>query len=71
MALLGLVEEGRTVEEGGAKTLCTPGTSSVYSALACLMVSNTTAGEDTEKALQVVSGAGPGAGSAKRGKLRL
>jgi len=39
--------------------------------LACLTVSSTTAGEDTEKALQAAAGAGPGAGSARRGKLRL
>lgn len=69
MGHLGLAEEGRTV--GRAENLCIPGTSPVYSALACLMVSNTTAGEDMENALQVVSGAGPGAGSANRGKLRL
>ena len=39
--------------------------------LACLTVSSTTAGEDTEKALQAAAGAGPGAGSASSGKLRL
>lgn len=39
--------------------------------LACLTVSSTTAGEDTEKALQAAAGAGPGAGSANSGKLRL
>lgn len=40
-------------------------------ALACLTVSTTTAGEDTEKALQAAAGAGPGTGSTNRGKLRL
>lgn len=39
--------------------------------LACLTVSSTTAGEDTEKALQAAAGAGPGAGSTNSGKLRL
>lgn len=39
--------------------------------LAFLTVSSTTAGEDTEKALQEVDGAGPGVGSTNSGKLRL
>ena len=39
--------------------------------LACFTVSSTTAGEDTEKALQAAAGVGPGAGSASSGKLRL
>lgn len=39
--------------------------------LTCLTVSNMTADEDREKALQVAAGAGPGAGSANKGKLRL
>lgn len=39
--------------------------------LACLTVSSTTAGEDTEKALQVAMGTWPGVGSANSGKLRL
>ena len=44
------------------------GSSSAYRptpALACLTVSSTTAGEETEKALQAAAGAGPGAGRAR------
>lgn len=50
---------------------CRPAPPPAAPPLACLTVSSTTAGEDTEKALQEAAGAGPGAGSANRGKLRL
>lgn len=60
-------------EVGGGRGLGRPswGPAPAAPPLACLTVSNTTAGEDTEKALQEAAGAGPGAGSANRGKLRL
>lgn len=57
---------------GGAVGVTSPGPRPrAAPPLACLTVSNTTAGEDNEKALQAAAGAGPGAGSANRGKFRL
>lgn len=66
-------ERGRRREVGGAKAnpAWAPPHPLPAPLLACFTVSSTTAGEDTEKALQAAAGAGPGAGSASSGKLRL
>lgn len=65
---------GREAGGGRGEGYAQPGTpppDQTVLLLACLTVSNTTAGDDREKALQVAAGAGPGAGSANKGKLRL
>lgn len=61
----------RPAAGGGHGCRAVPGRSRAQGALTCLMVSRTTAVEDTLKALQAVAGARPGAGSASSGKLRL